>query len=87
MHFPNIFDKFGRMLTGLRFSLICFLPFLCKEVISAWLRISGNVDNLMELPKLLQRTLLKISVFSFKNFLGISGHSYALFTSTFEILF
>ena len=59
MHFSNIFDEFGRMLTGLLFPLISFLPFLYKGVISACLRISGNVDNFMELLNLLQRKLLK----------------------------
>ena len=41
---------------------------LYKGVISACLRNSRNVDDFMELLKLLQRILLKILLFSFKNF-------------------
>ena len=73
MHFPNIFYQFETMLTSLRFSLISFLSFLHKEVISARLRISGNNGNFMELPKLVGRTLLEISVFSFTIFLEYLG--------------
>ena len=31
IHLSNIFDKFGRMLNGLKFPLISFLHFLCKR--------------------------------------------------------
>ena len=39
MNFSNIFDKFGRMITGLSFPLISFLHFLYKAVIYTCLRI------------------------------------------------
>ena len=65
MRFSNIFDKLGRMLTG-RSPLIFFLPFLYKGQISACLGISGNAKRFIELLKLLQRKLLRMSVFSFK---------------------
>ena len=64
MRFSNIFDKFGRMLTG-RSPLIFLLPFLYKDQISACLGISGNAKRFIELLKLLQRKL-RMSVFSFK---------------------
>ena len=64
-----------------------FLTFLYKGLISACLRISGNVDNFMELLKILQRKLLKILLFSFKTFIGTSELCYALLTSSFKISF
>ena len=54
---------------------------------SACLGISGNVDNFIELLKLLQRKLLEMSVFSFKPFNGISELCDALFTSSFQFAF
>ena len=52
----------------------------------ACLIISRNFDSFMELLKLVQRKLLKISVFSVTNFIGISQLCDALFTSSFKIL-
>ena len=51
----------------------------------ACLIISRNLDSFMELLKLVQRKLLKISVFSVTNFIGISQLCDALFTSSFKI--
>ena len=85
MDFSNIFDKFGKVLTGLQFPLISFLPFLYKVVRPACLRISRNDDNFMELLKLLQRKLLKISMFSFKAFIEISEPCDALILTSFKI--
>ena len=75
MHFSNIFDKFGR------------IRFLYQVVISPCLRISGNIGNFMELLKLLQRKLLKISVFSFTKFIRKLVLCDALFTCSFKIYF
>ena len=86
MHFSNIFGKFGRMLTSLP-SLPHLFYLVCERVISACLRISRNVDNFMKLLKLLQRKLLKILVFSFKSFIGISDLFDALFTYKIEVAF
>ena len=86
IHFSNIFDKFRKMLTGL-VSFDIFLPFLYKEVISACLRISGNIDNFIELLKILQIKLPKKSLVSFKTFIGISELCDTVFTSSFKISF
>ena len=56
-----------------------------KGVISACLKISGNVGNIMELLKLLQKKLLKISLFYFTTFTRLSKLCDALFTSSFKI--
>ena len=53
----------------------------------ACLGISGNVDNFIELLKLLQRKLLEMSVFSFKPFNGISELCDTLFTFSFQFAF
>ena len=85
--FSNIFDTFGRILTGRWFPLISFLPFLYAGVIFASLRFSGNFDIFIELLKLVQRKSLKVSTFSFKSFTGISGFWDALFAPSFKIFF
>ena len=85
MHFWNTFGKFGRMLTTV-VSFITFSPF-CRGVVSACLIISGNYNSFMELLKVLQKKLLKILVFPYTTFLGISELCDALFTSSFKIYF
>ena len=76
MHFSNILDKFGIMLTGLWFLLISFLPFLYKGVISACLRISENVDNFMELLKFYRENYKKYLCFILKILYGY--HSFVI---------
>ena len=84
-YFKKIFSKNGGICLNVHFSYIfenleeCWLVFsflryifylLYNRVISACLRISGNVDSFMELLKQLQRKLRKISVFSFTTSIG-----------------
>ena len=70
---------------SLVFSFLWYLFYL--HAISACLRVSDDVNDFMELLKLLQRKLLKILVFSFKTFIEISELCDALFTRSFKISF
>ena len=94
MNFPNIFEKFARILTGhilntvSILNLVSFHIFLTyREVISVCLRFSGNINNCMELIKLLQSKLLKMLVFSFTTFIVISKLFDSLFSSSFKMSF
>ena len=49
IHFSKVFDNVGRILTGLKFSLISFLPFLLTGVTSANFKKEGKVEVLIAL--------------------------------------
>ena len=64
MHFSKIFDKVGRILTVLKFSLISFLPFLFKGVTSANFKEEGKLANLIAPFMLVYKISANISIFS-----------------------
>ena len=72
MHFSNIFDNVGRVLTGLKFSFISFLPFLRKGVTSANFKEEGKLVDLIALFMLVHKKSANISVFSLIILVGIS---------------
>ena len=64
MHFSKIFDKVGRILTVLKFSLISFLPFLFKGVTSANFKEEGKLADLIAPFMLVYKISANISIFS-----------------------
>ena len=49
MNFLWIFDRVGKMLTGLSFCFASFLRFLCNGITISILGQDGNKEDLMEL--------------------------------------
>ena len=77
IHFSNIFDV-GRILAGLKFSFISFLPFLCTGVTSANFKEEGKLKDLIVLFMLVNKKSTNISVFSLIILMGILAFCKAL---------
>ena len=61
-HYSKIFDKVSRLLTGLKFSFIFFLPLLCKGVMSANFKKEGKPVDLIALLMFKHKNSLSISI-------------------------
>ena len=58
-----MFDNVGRIITGLNFSFISFLPFLCTSVTSANFKEEGKLEDLIALFMLVHKKSANISLF------------------------
>ena len=86
IHSSSIFNKFGRT-PGRQFSLKSPLPFLYRRIISSSLSFPENFHVFIELVKLMQIKLLKISMSFFTIFFGISEFWVALLASSIKFPF
>ena len=55
LHFSKIFDNVGRILTGLKFSFISFLPFLYTGVTSVNFKEEEKLEELIALSMLVHK--------------------------------
>ena len=63
LRFSKTFDNVGRILTGLKFSFISFLPFLCMVVTSGNFKEEGKLEDLIALFMLVHKKSANISIF------------------------
>ena len=64
LRFSKTFDNVGRILTGLKFSFISFLPFLCMGVTSDNSKEERKLEDLIALFMLVHKKSTNISIFS-----------------------
>ena len=67
-----MFDNVGRILTGLKFSFISFLPLLYTGVTSVDFKEEGKLEDLIALFMLVHKKSTNISIFSLIVLVGIS---------------
>ena len=72
IHFSKTFNNVGRILTGLKFSFISFLRFLCMGVTSANSKDEGKLEDLIALFVLVHKKSANISILSLTILVGIS---------------
>ena len=72
IHFSKIFDKIGRLLTGLNFSFISFLPFLYKGVTSVNFKEEWKLADLIVPFMLVHKCSASIPIFSWVIIVKIS---------------
>ena len=70
--FLKNFDNVGRILTGLKFSFISFLPLLYTGVTSVDFKEEGKLEDLIALFMLVHKKSTNISIFSLIVLVGIS---------------
>ena len=87
IHFSKIFDNVGRILTGLKFSFISFLPFLCMGVTPANFKEEGKLKDLIALFMLVHKMSANISIFALIILVGMSAFREALVLSNLRICF
>ena len=87
IHFSKIFDNVGRILTGLKFSFISFLPFLCMGVTPANFKEEGKLKDLIALFMLVHKKSANISIFALIILVGMSAFREALVLSNLRIFF
>ena len=85
IHFIKNFDKVGRVLTGLKFSFISFLPFLCNSATSVNFKKEGKLSDLTPLFMLVHKNFANISIFSLIVLVGISVFCEALVLSSLKL--
>ena len=87
LHFSKTFDNVGRILTGLKFSFIAFLAFLCTGVMSDNSKEERKLDYLIALLMLVHKKSTNISIFSLLIIVGISVFCEVLVLSKLRIFF
>ena len=78
IHFSKVFDNVGGILTGLKFSFLSFLPFLCTSATSVNSREEGKLEELITLLMLVHKNFVNISIFPLIILVGISVFCEAL---------